>query len=319
MKFMSVTLAVSQPEMSALKFFKLKQRLLMSVMAETSQSAIGPHVAVAAVWLALNSWTAVCKEALVVKTQGGEDGGGGDGEGGGGEGAVEEARTACTAKVGAATLSIVTPTAIDRAEESLTRAFTEATTLAAFSVTFMLAATFTLAAVTVTVTAAGVTPIDAARFVLKLATSKLSTVPATVNIRATLVSHAPPGVSGGGEGGGDGNGGGGLGKGDGGGGDGDGDGGGDGGGGDGGGGGMGGDSLQTSASSDTRVLVSSASSCARIALDESVAICSSVAELTLSPKPHANTVAPSPLTSAAASTAVSNRVLPGAASTVCSP
>jgi len=54
-------------------------------------------------------------------------------------------------------------------------------------------------------------------------------------------------------------------------------------------------------------------------LDESVAICSSVAELTLSPKSHANTVAPSPLTSAAASTAVSNSVLPGAASTVCSP
>jgi hypothetical protein len=51
--------------------------------------------------------------------------------------------------------------------------------------------------------------------------------------------------------------------------------------------------------------VSSASSRARITLDESVAICSSVAKLTSPPKPHANTVAPSPLTSAAASTAVS--------------
>ena len=50
----------------------------MSVMAETSQSAIGPHVAVAAVGLALNSWTAVCREALVVKVPGGEGGGGGD-------------------------------------------------------------------------------------------------------------------------------------------------------------------------------------------------------------------------------------------------
>ena len=81
MKLMSVTLEVSQPEMSALKFFKLEKRLLMSVMAETHQSAMGPHVAVAAVGLALNSLTAVCREALVVKMQGGEgDGGGGDGE-----------------------------------------------------------------------------------------------------------------------------------------------------------------------------------------------------------------------------------------------
>jgi len=51
----------------------------MSVMAETSQSAMGPHVAVAAVGLAMNSWTAVCREALVVKTQDDEDGGGNGG------------------------------------------------------------------------------------------------------------------------------------------------------------------------------------------------------------------------------------------------
>jgi len=51
----------------------------MSVMAETSQSAMGPHVAVAAVGLAMNAWTAVCREALVVKTQDDEDGGGGGG------------------------------------------------------------------------------------------------------------------------------------------------------------------------------------------------------------------------------------------------
>jgi hypothetical protein len=82
MERMVVTLEVSQPEMSALKFFKPLKRELMSVMAETSQPAMGPHVAVAAVGLALNSWTAVCREALVVKTQRGEDGDGGGGGGG---------------------------------------------------------------------------------------------------------------------------------------------------------------------------------------------------------------------------------------------
>ena len=54
-------------------------------------------------------------------------------------------------------------------------------------------------------------------------------------------------------------------------------------------------------------------------MDGSVAICSSVAELTLFPKPHANTVTPSPLMSAAASMAVCIAVFPCAASTVCSP
>jgi len=39
----------------------------MSVMAETSQSAIRPYVAMAAVGLVLYAWTAVCREALVVK------------------------------------------------------------------------------------------------------------------------------------------------------------------------------------------------------------------------------------------------------------
>eukprot|EP00964_Phaeocystis_antarctica_P022309 scaffold12374_cov60-Phaeocystis_antarctica.AAC.3 len=69
----------------------------------------------------------------------------------------------------------------------------------------------------------------------------------------------------------------------------------------------------------TRALLSSAISFAWIALESSVAICCSIVEVTLRPKPHANTVTPSPLTSAAASTTVSNSVLPGAASTVCSP
>jgi hypothetical protein len=60
----------------------------MSVMAETSQSAIRPYVAVAAVGLSLNARTAVSREALVVKVPGGGEGegGGGEGEGGGGDG-----------------------------------------------------------------------------------------------------------------------------------------------------------------------------------------------------------------------------------------
>ena len=68
----------------------------MSVTAETSQSAMGPYFAMAAVGLALYAWTAVCREALVVKVcaaaglglVGGDDGdgGGGLGLGGGGDG-----------------------------------------------------------------------------------------------------------------------------------------------------------------------------------------------------------------------------------------
>jgi hypothetical protein len=94
MLLMSVTLEVSQPEMSALKFVKPLKRELMSVMAETHQSAMGPYFAMAAVGLALNSWTAACREALVVKTQGGEDGGeGGEGgEDGEGDGGGEKTR-----------------------------------------------------------------------------------------------------------------------------------------------------------------------------------------------------------------------------------
>ena len=62
-----VTPEVSQLEMSALKFCMSLKSSLMSVMAETSQSAIGPYVAVAAVGLALYAWTAVIRAALVVK------------------------------------------------------------------------------------------------------------------------------------------------------------------------------------------------------------------------------------------------------------
>jgi len=52
-RYMVVTLDVFQLEMSALKFFKAWKSSIMSVMAETSQSAMGPHFAVAAVGLAL--------------------------------------------------------------------------------------------------------------------------------------------------------------------------------------------------------------------------------------------------------------------------
>ena len=90
---MVVTPEVFQLEMSELKFRKFSKRLLMSVMAETSQSAMGPYVAMASVGLVLYAWTAVCRDALVVKVPGGDggsEGGGGvaGGEGGGNGGAV---------------------------------------------------------------------------------------------------------------------------------------------------------------------------------------------------------------------------------------
>ena len=50
---MFVTPEVSQLETSALKFFKSLKSPPMSVMAETSQSAMGPHFTVASVGLAL--------------------------------------------------------------------------------------------------------------------------------------------------------------------------------------------------------------------------------------------------------------------------
>ena len=82
MRYIFVTLDVSQLEMSALKFCKSERRNFMSVMAETSQLAIRPYFAIAAVESALYAWTAYCREALVVKVPG--DDGEGDGGGGGG-------------------------------------------------------------------------------------------------------------------------------------------------------------------------------------------------------------------------------------------
>ena len=53
MRYMFVTLEVSQLDMIALKLRNLVKRLLVSVMAETSQSAMGPCVAMASVGLSL--------------------------------------------------------------------------------------------------------------------------------------------------------------------------------------------------------------------------------------------------------------------------
>ena len=94
MRYMFVTPDVSQLEMSALKFFKSWKSSLMSVMAETHQSAMGPYVAMAKAAFESNSVTAVFREALLVKVWvqapvGGEgevEGGGGEGDGGGGLG-----------------------------------------------------------------------------------------------------------------------------------------------------------------------------------------------------------------------------------------
>ena len=84
---MLVTLEVSQLDMSALKLSKPLKRSLMSVTAETSQSATGPYVAMAAVGLSLNSWTAFVREALLAKVPG-NGGGGVGGVGGVGGGGV---------------------------------------------------------------------------------------------------------------------------------------------------------------------------------------------------------------------------------------
>ena len=69
MAAMVVTLEVSQLEMSALKFWKPRKSSLMSVMAETSQSAIGPYVAIASAGSVLYAWTAVFSDAVSVKVR----------------------------------------------------------------------------------------------------------------------------------------------------------------------------------------------------------------------------------------------------------
>ena len=76
MSFMFVTREVSQLETSALKLLKGMSELwfvqygekseLMSVMAETSQSAIGPYVAMASAASSLKAWAAVLRSSLLV-------------------------------------------------------------------------------------------------------------------------------------------------------------------------------------------------------------------------------------------------------------
>ena len=91
---MVVTSEVSQLEMSALKLGKFLKSWLMSVTAETRQSAMAPYFAVAKAAFELYSQTAVCREALSAKVPGGGGGenglggggGGGDGDGDGGGG-----------------------------------------------------------------------------------------------------------------------------------------------------------------------------------------------------------------------------------------
>ena len=66
---MSVTPEVFQLEMSASKFCKLLKSSLMSETPETSQPATGPYIAMADAGLALTAWTAVFREAVLVKVE----------------------------------------------------------------------------------------------------------------------------------------------------------------------------------------------------------------------------------------------------------
>ena len=90
---MSVTLEVSQLDVSALILLNVLKSPLMSVMPETSQSAMGPYVAVAVASSELYASAAALRSASLVNMPGGEGGagggdggGGGEGDGGGGEG-----------------------------------------------------------------------------------------------------------------------------------------------------------------------------------------------------------------------------------------
>ena len=82
-----MTLEVSQLDRSASKFCKLRKSSLMSETPETSQSAKGPYVAMAASAFSVKARTAAFRDALLVKVPGGDAGGdGGDGGGKGGDG-----------------------------------------------------------------------------------------------------------------------------------------------------------------------------------------------------------------------------------------
>ena len=68
---MSVTPEVFQLETSALKFCMLRKSSLMSETPETSQSATGPCVAMAASAFSVKAMTAAFRNALLVKVPGG--------------------------------------------------------------------------------------------------------------------------------------------------------------------------------------------------------------------------------------------------------
>ena len=68
MPVMSVSLEVSQLEISALKLDKLWKTPAMLEMAETSQSAMGPYLAMVAFGSLSNSWAALLSQYELLKT-----------------------------------------------------------------------------------------------------------------------------------------------------------------------------------------------------------------------------------------------------------
>ena len=74
MPSMTVTLDVSQLETSSSKVAKLRNRSRMSVIDETTQPEIGPYASRAAARSLTHIWTAIFREALVAKDDGGEGG-----------------------------------------------------------------------------------------------------------------------------------------------------------------------------------------------------------------------------------------------------
>ena len=98
-------------------------------------------------------------------------------------------------------LSTVTPTTAERAGASFARASKDAMTGSGFSTIWIVATTWTLAAVILSVISTGFTSIAAARPSLKPSWSKACTVPATVISQVTVVIMLLPGARGDGDGG----------------------------------------------------------------------------------------------------------------------
>ena len=101
MSLMSVTPEVFQLEMSALKCCKFEKSPFMLEMAETSQSAMGPCSAMAEAASLLKAWTAVSREAVLVKVPGGDaSGDGGKCTDSGGSSMMRRAASASRAGLG---------------------------------------------------------------------------------------------------------------------------------------------------------------------------------------------------------------------------